>query len=145
MLFRFDDFDRTFSAVNDLHRRLEQFFGDERSGSFARGAERAWCELQETDDALFVRADLPGLREEDLEITLHEEVLTLTGERKVDVPEGHRIHLRERRPYRFTRSFALPSRVDPEKVRATLEHGVLTVELVKTAAAQPRQINVSRG
>jgi HSP20 family protein len=68
--------------------------------------------------------------------------VTLKGERKVDVPEGLSVHRRERHAVRFAKSFELPTRVDADKVTATLKHGVLTLTLPKVAEAQPRQINV---
>lgn len=139
MLFRFDDFDRTFDLMNQLHRRLDHMVGQERNDGLGRVA------LHETDDALHLSVDLPGVREADLELTLQQEVLTLSGKRELDAPEGHRTHLRERRPFSFTRSFSLPTAVDPEKTRATLENGVLHVQLGKAEAARPRQITVTAG
>ncbi|MCB9553836.1 MAG: Hsp20/alpha crystallin family protein [Myxococcales bacterium] len=138
MLFRFDDFDRAFEMVNQIQRRLDRAF--EAGGD--RGGALGSVDLHETEDALRLTVDLPGVADEDLEITLKEEVLTLAGKRAVDVPEGFRAHLQERRPYSFTRSFSLPTRVDPEQVTAHLDAGVLTVELPKAAEVKPRQISV---
>lgn len=136
MLFRFDDFDRAFGMVNQLQRRLD------RALDADRGVALGSVDLRETEEALYVTADLPGVAEDDLEITLKEEVLTLAGKRSVDAPEGHRAHVQERRPYSFARSFALPSRVDADKVSARFDDGVLTVELPKAEAAKPRQIAI---
>lgn len=139
MLFRFDDFDRTFDLMSQLHRRLDQMTARDRGDGLGRVA------LHETDDALHLSVDLPGVREGDLELTLQQEVLTLSGKREISAPEGHRVHLRERRPFSFTRSFALPAAVDPEKTRARLDDGVLHVQLGKAEAARPRQITVTAG
>jgi len=139
MLFRFDDFDRTFDLMNHLHRRLDHRLAAEPSDGLGRVA------LHESDDALHLSVDLPGVREGDLELTLQQEVLTLSGTREVSQPEGFRPHLRERRPFSFTRSFSLPAAVDPEKTRARLEDGVLHVQLGKSEAARPRQITVTAG
>lgn len=138
MLFRFDDFDRAFEMVNQMQRRLDRAL--ETQGE--RGGALGSVDLHETDSALRLTVDLPGVADEDLEITLKEEVLTLSGRRAVDAPEGYRPHLQERRPFSFTRSFALPSRVDAEKVKARLDAGVLTVELQKAPTARPRQISI---
>lgn len=135
MLFRFDDFDRAFEMVNQIQRRLDRALDSDRSANPVG--------LHETEDALFVSVDLPGVAEDALEITLKEEVLTLAGKRDVEPPEGHRAHIQERRPYSFTRSFSLPSRVDAEGVTARFTDGVLTVELPKAEAAKPRQITLS--
>lgn len=135
MLFRFDDFDRAFEMVNQIQRRLDRALDSERTASGVG--------LHETEDALFVSVDLPGVGEDDLEITLKEEVLTLAGKRGVEPPEGYRAHIQERRPYSFTRSFSLPSRVEADNVTARFTDGVLTVELPKAEAAKPRQISLS--
>ncbi len=97
----------------------------------------------EDDGSNFVlRADVPGLAEKDFQINVAGNTLTLRGERKLEVPEGHSVHRRERVPFRFDRSFDLPARVDAEKATATLKLGVLTLTLPKVAEAQPRQIVV---
>ena len=139
MLFRFDDFDRTFDLMSQLHRRLDQVVAPERADGLGP------VTLHETEDALHLSVDLPGVREEDLEVTLQHEVLTLSGKRELSAPEGHRVHLRERRPFSFTRSFSLPTAVDPDKARARLEDGVLHLQLGKAEAARPRQIAVTAG
>jgi HSP20 family protein len=89
-----------------------------------------------------LEAELPGLSEKDVTIRVNHDVLTLEGERKVEVPEGASVHRRERPSLRFARSFTLPTKVDPDKVTATLTNGVLTVTLARAADAQPRQIPV---
>ena len=68
--------------------------------------------------------------------------MTIKGERQDSAPEGYSVHRKERGAFRFTRSFALPAKVDVEKVQAVLKHGVLTVTLPKAKEAQPRQISV---
>lgn len=143
MLFRFDEYDRTFDLMNQLHRRLDRVFDGpavaDRVGLPSR------VHLHDGDDALLLQIDLPGVREADLQLELKDEVLTLTGKREVTPPEGYKVHQRERRPFTFTRAFALPTRVDAERVRATLTDGVLTVKLAKAEAARPRQIAVTAG
>ena len=66
----------------------------------------------------------------------------MRGERKPDAPQGAFVHRQERAPVKFSRSFALPCKVDPEKSGATLKNGVLTITLAKASEAQPRQIAV---
>lgn len=152
MLNRFTDFDRTFAAMDELRRRMDRLFDDYESPARAqlRGdfdAPRRYVggpriHLFDTGAALVVKADLPGLNEKDLHISLNQDVLTLSGERKADAPEGYTVHRRERASARFSRSFSLPSKVDPEKTSAVLKNGVLTLTLNKAAEAQPRQIQV---
>ena len=93
-------------------------------------------------DAFVVEAELPGFRSEDVAVTVEKDVLTLTGKRPAEPREGFSVHRRERPETRLAQSFAMPGRVDAERVEATLEKGVLTVRLPKAADARPRQIAV---
>jgi HSP20 family protein len=98
--------------------------------------------LQDTGAALVVRADVPGLDPKSLDLNVDENTITLKGEREDKAPDGYTTHRKERTAYKFTRSFALPAKVDAEKVEAEIKNGVLTVTLPKAKEAQPRQINV---
>jgi HSP20 family protein len=149
MLTRFSDFDRSFDVLDDFRKQMDRMFGDldDRWG----GARFAPTQLSangprvnvfDTGAELLVTADVPGLTEKELDITLHDGVLTLVGERKADAPEGYHVHRQERGSYRFKRSFALPAKVDPEKTAAVVKDGVLEVKLAKAAEARPRQIAV---
>lgn len=96
----------------------------------------------ENDNAIVVSLDVPGLTEKDVAVQYHEGVITLSGERKIDHPEGHRPARIERQAYKFTRSFVLSSRVDIEHSSASVRDGVLTLTLPKTAETKPRAIEV---
>lgn len=148
MLTRFSDFNdwpsfgfADFSRAPQVHlrRELDRLFGDfERS--VAPGATPVTFE---DDGASFVlRADVPGLTENDVQISVAGNTVTLRGERKLEAPEGHSVHRRERSAVKFAKSFELPARVDADKVSATLKHGVLTLTLPRAAEVQPRQISV---
>jgi len=138
--FGFADFGRAYSPQGQLRRELDRLLGEfERGASPPAPAAVSF----EDDGANFVlRADVPGLTEKDFDINVAGDTLTLRGERKVEVPEGHSVHRRERQAYRFAKSYQLPARVDAEKATATLKHGVLTLTLPKVPEAQPRQISV---
>ncbi len=138
--FGFADFGRAHTPHVQLRRELDRLFGD-----FERSAAPAASTLGFDDDGrnFVLRADVPGLTESDFEISVAGNTVTLKGERKVDVPEGHSVHRRERSAVRFAKSFELPTRVDADKVTATLKHGVLTLTLPKVAEAQPRRISVN--
>lgn len=138
MFFRFDDFDRSSTWFDELQRRLAQAI----QAPEAHGL-RSEFDMHETDDALVITADLPGVSEKDLEITLHEDVLTVTASRKLETPEGQKVLVSERRPFKFTRTFSLPISVDENNVKAKLQNGVLCLTLKKAQAAMPRQIPVS--
>jgi HSP20 family protein len=153
MLNYFSDFDRTFAAMDELRRRMDRLFEGEEAppraqlrGDFeqpSRYVSGPRFHLFDVGKALVVKADLPGLTEKDLQISLNQEVLTLSGERKPEAHAGFTVHRKERASSRFSRSFTLPSKVDPEKTTATLKNGVLTLTLNKAAEAQPRQIAVT--
>lgn len=152
MLNRFTDFDRTFAVMDELRRRMDRLFdeGDVAPRAQLRGefdmprryVSGPRIHLFDTGSALVVKADLPGMNEKELHLSLNQDVLTLSGERKADAPEGFTVHRKERASARFSRSFTLPSKVDPEKTTAALKNGVLTITLHKAAEAQPRQIHV---
>jgi HSP20 family protein len=89
-----------------------------------------------------IEAELPGMTEKDIELSLTADVLTLSGTRTVDAPEGYSVHRQERPTYRLSRSYTLPAKVDPEKVSAELKDGILLVTLEKAAEVRPRQIPV---
>ncbi|MGQ9365974.1 Hsp20/alpha crystallin family protein [Azospirillum sp. A39] len=98
-------------------------------------------DIAETADALTITAELPGLDEKDVTLTLLDGVLTLKGEKKAEKEEKDEqrsYHLVERSYGAFTRSFRLPETVDPDKVTATFEKGVLTVTVPKTAEGRER-------
>jgi len=138
--FGFADFGRAYAPPVQLRRELDRLFGElERTGTPSSAALTF-----DDDGANFVfRADVPGLTENDFQISVAGNTVTLRGERKVEVPEGYSEHRRERSAVSFAKSFQLPARVDSDKVTATLKHGVLTLTLPKAAEAQPRQISVN--
>jgi HSP20 family protein len=143
MLAHFSDFDRTIATMDALRRRMDQVFhAGTDGGPLARAAAFPRTHLTDRGDTLVLSAELPGFSEDDVEITLDKDVLTIAGARRVTAPEGYSVHRQERPASRFSRSVALPTPVDPENVAATLSHGVLTVTLEKAREAQPRTIAV---
>lgn len=110
------------------------------------GAARPWSpnvDIAETQNELVLKADLPGVELKDIDIQFENGTLTLKGERKFEQEhdsEGY--HRRERTVGAFMRCFALPDTVDPEKVKATYDSGVLTVTLAKKEVAKPRSIKI---
>ena len=111
---------------------------DEQSNSLA-------LDVAEQDDKFIVKASVPGINPEDIEVTLNEGVLTIKGETKEDheVKEEN-YHLRERHFGSFMRRIALPSNVDAEHVEATNENGVLTLTLPKAENVKQRRIEVKK-
>lgn len=100
--------------------------------------------LTENNESYFVRAELPGLKSEELDIQVTGKSVTISGERKIPSEgEGVRYHRREREAGRFSRIIGLPGDIDAEKVDAKMVDGVLSVIIPKSEAAKPRQITVN--
>jgi HSP20 family protein len=131
------DFDRLRQEVN----RLFNVF----SPGTEPFASRVYPALNLSDDGnnFYVRAELPGVKAESLDISVVEGQLLLRGERKIE-PEEQKAgyHRREREAGFFRRTIALPARVDPGKVSASMKNGVLTVTLPRAEEAKPRKISV---
>lgn len=128
-----------------LHRQMNRLFDDffrdfdlPLSGQAGRQASWPQVEVVESDRAYTVSAELPGLDEKDIEITLRDGVLTLKGEKKTETNGGDNGRYSERWYGRFERAFALGSEVDPDKVNAAFKNGVLTVTIAKRPDAQSR-------
>ncbi len=100
--------------------------------------------LSESDDGYVLTAELPGVSPEDIDVQIEGATVTLSGQRKVEYAagDGVAIHRRERQSGHFRRAFELPAEIDFDQARATHKNGVLTLELPKTPAVQPRQIEI---
>lgn len=102
--------------------------------------------LSEDNDRYYVRAELPGVMPEDIEISMEGETMTLSGEKKwTEAGENAHFHRREREAGRFRRIVTLPSRINPDGVDASFQNGVLTVTLAKAPEVKPKQIKVRTG
>ncbi|MBL9102431.1 MAG: Hsp20/alpha crystallin family protein [Myxococcales bacterium] len=135
-----------YRAFDTLRRRMDQVFRDYDAGA-SNGRARPTVgyprvDLHDTKEAFVLTAEVPGMTENDVQIAVTSDSLTIQGERKSAAPEGYAVHRQERGQLRFARSFAMPARVDVEKVTATVKHGVLTVTLPKHPDSQPKSITV---
>lgn len=147
MLTRWSDFDRTFAAIDQFRRQMDRLIYDYDRGAagdrwLAGGSSWPRMRLDDQGKEFVVYAEVPGLSEKDIKLSLDRNVLTVAGERTAAVPEGYSAHRRERPSYQFNRSVSLPGPVDPEKANATVKDGILEVKLTKAPEAQPRQITV---
>lgn len=144
MLTYWMDLSDPLRAFDGLRRRMDQVFReyDETAGGRARTMNYPRASLRDTKEAFVLTAEVPGLAESDLQLSATGDSLTVSGERKAAAPEGYATHRQERGSYRFSRSFALPARIDVEKVSAVVKHGLLTVHMPKHADAQPKAITV---
>jgi len=140
-LFDFPAVRNPFAELAQMKREMDRLFGNIPSRSGA--GVYPLLNLTENSDSYFVRAELPGTGTEDLDIQATVNSLAISGERKI-AGEGENVkyHRREREAGRFSRIIQLPEAVDPEKIEASMQHGVLTVIIPKSEAAKPRQIKV---
>jgi HSP20 family protein len=152
MLTGFRDIDETLRAFDVLQRGIDRAFDQWMDPVWAadrlrRRTRAGWPLLNvfETKEAFVVKAEVPGLTESDVAVSVEDEALVVRGERKSEVPQGYTVHLRERAPVAFARKVPLPARVDAEAVTAALSDGVLTITLPKAKEALPRQIAVKAG
>ena len=100
-------------------------------------------EVKETSEGYELSADVPGIKEKDIDISLHNNVLTVSGSRSAETRnEGETYFVRERQFGSFSRSFALPDEANPELVSAKLSEGVLSVNIAKKAESKPRKIAI---
>lgn len=99
-------------------------------------------DIYEKEDAILVRCDMPGVDEKDLEITLEENVLTLSGVQQSGAPEGYENLAGEYQTGIFQRSFAIAQEIDQGRIKASMKHGVLDIQLPKSEEAQPRRIEI---
>ncbi|MGV3774143.1 MAG: Hsp20/alpha crystallin family protein [Verrucomicrobiales bacterium] len=130
--------------LQTLREEINRFFDLSDTGN--SDALNTWApalDIYEDKEALLVTAEIPGMKKEDISISLHEGVLTVAGERKNEKSyEGSQTSRSERFFGRFQRSISLPKKVDSDHVKATYKDGILTIHLPKTAEAKPRQIEV---
>jgi HSP20 family protein len=128
-------------AQRDFNTMLNRLFHGQEDGGGGRLAPFG-VDVREDVDHIYVDAELPGFRKEDVEITLENQTLTIRAERKEEEEKGDLL-LHERRYRQFLRSFTLPPTVDEKSVDAKLSDGVLKITLNKREESKPRKISVN--
>jgi HSP20 family protein len=128
-----------FADLNRIQREFEKsYFGPRSRADFAPAVD-----VHEDAESLVLRAELPGVRKEDIDISVDANVLTLKGQRTMEKEEqGRRYHRVERAYGTFLRQFQLSSNIDSSKIDAQLADGVLTLRLAKREELKPRRIDV---
>jgi HSP20 family protein len=129
------------SLQTEMNRLFSSFF---ESGSAGGGA--GWqpaLDVAENDDAYLVAIDLPGMRQEEIAIELHDRTLTISGERRG--LDGDRLSRRERPSGTFRRTLTIPDGVDPDAVQASFADGVLAVQIPKPEHRKPRRVEIQMG
>jgi HSP20 family protein len=139
------------SLQQEMNRLFTTFFDAPATagGAGNGGALRRWVpamDLVETDDHFVLKADLPGLTEDDVHIDVEDNVLTVSGERQAEHEDKREGYVRVERSYgAFRRSLTLPEGVEPEAVSASFERGVLEVRIPKPEERKPRRVAIQVG
>jgi len=137
-----------FARISDLRDEIDRLF-DAPLGEMVRTSNllSGWTpalDVYENKDNFTIKAELPGMKKEDIAVTLHDGSLSIAGERKSEARhEGAEVCRAERYVGRFQRTVTLPGAVAPDKAKAQYKDGVLTVTLPKTEEAKPKQIDVA--
>jgi HSP20 family protein len=128
----------TFGRLMGLEDELERLF---------ESPLQAWApaiDVREDNDGFTIHAELPGMKREDIEVSLHDGALVISGERQTEkTTEGTEVHRQERYYGKFSRILTLPTAVAGDKVKAAYQDGILTVTLPKAEEAKPKQIAVT--
>ncbi len=135
-----------FREMAELRATMDRLLNETRHLPLVNAEETVWMlplDVSENEDAYIVKASIPGVNPDDIDITLVDNVLTIKAEIKEekDIEEA-KYHLRERRFGVFSRSITLPTAVDADKVEAVYEHGVLTLTIPKAEEVKARKIEV---
>lgn len=146
---------RPFAEVARLEREMERAFGDFFGGRLPRmweerfspwrslGLREPAVDVFEEKDEFVVKAELPGMTKDDIQVNIAEHLLTIKGEKKKEEKTEEKDYYRSERTYgAFARSIPLPTEVNPEKVNATFKNGVLEIRLPKSEEAKKKEIKV---
>jgi HSP20 family protein len=134
------------SIRDDMNRMFNELFGrtEGQEGTWLSGAWTPPVDIHETDDALILKAELPGFSKNDVNVELKDNTLTLKGHRQEEKEvKEEQFHRRERAYGSFQRTFMLPASVDAEKVTANYKDGILELRLPKRETAKAKRISIS--
>jgi HSP20 family protein len=133
------------SIQDEMNRLFDDFFGRPVAGQeWTEGVWTPSVDVSETKENVVINAEIPGMSKEDVKLSVQDNVLTLSGEKKQEKEEKDaKYHRIERNYGSFSRSFTLPASVKPDKVKATYKDGMLKISLPKTEEAKPKEIPIS--
>jgi HSP20 family protein len=148
-LIRWEPVAELNTIQNEMNRLFNNFFDQPAQNGRGNGTTRRWLpamDLVEIADHYVLRADLPGLSDEDVTIQLEDNVLTISGERKTEHRDQQEGYYRLERAFgSFTRSLTLPDGVDPDSVQARFDRGVLEIRIPKPEQKKPKTVQISVG
>jgi HSP20 family protein len=148
-LIRWEPVAELNTIQTEMNRLFNTFFEQPSQSDRASSTSRRWLpamDLIETADQYVLRADLPGLKDGDVNVQFEDNVLTISGERKYEdqgQPQGY--HRLERGFGNFSRSLTLPAGVDPDSIQAHFDHGVLEINIPKPEQKKPRTVQINLG
>src|SRR6201981_3096911 len=141
--------EQPFRGATTLQEQINRVFGDVVGRTSEESNLTPWApevDIYETENELVVKADLPDVNPQDLDIRVENNILTIRGERKFEAKAHEDNYLRIERAYgSFSRSFSLANSVNSDAIKADYHDGVLTLSVPKTEEAKPKQIKVSVG
>jgi HSP20 family protein len=140
-----------FDGLNGIHSRItrlfDEAFGPSREYATRNSPSQSWyppVDVLESREAYLIRAELPGIKKEDINLEFRDGAVTLSGERKFDEPaDGVEYHRNERVAGKFMRSFYLPLTIKQEELKATYRDGILEIHVPKSEEAKPKQIAIN--
>jgi len=142
-LMRWDPFKEISTLREEIDRLFDSFFGRQTS----MATEGFWVpaiDVEETDSDYIVKAELPGLKKDDIKIAVTEDTLTISGERKMEKEEkGKTYHRIEMNYGKFERTIRFPSEVNPEKAKASYKDGILTVTIPKSEKTKAKELEIT--
>jgi HSP20 family protein len=142
---RWRPFRDVISIQDEMNRLFDDFFG--RPITRPEWAEVAWCpcvDVSETKDDVIINTEIPGMSKDDVKVSVQDNILTLSGEKKQEKEEKDANYHRVERSYgSFSRSFTLPTTVQPDKVKAAYRDGILRITLPKSEEVKPKQIPIT--
>jgi HSP20 family protein len=148
---RWRPFRDVLSIQDEMNRLFDDFFGHS-AGSIGPVTRQEWTEgvwtpsvdVSETKDNVIIKAEIPGMSKDEVKLSVENNVLTLSGERKQEKEEKDTNYHRIERSYgSFSRSFTLPTSVQPDKVKASYKDGILKIVLPKSEEVKPKQIPIT--
>ncbi len=140
-MFRFTSALDTLLALQEAVEaaRTSDYFG---RSTTSRGTFPSINLFQDGDDTV-IMAEVPGVKKEEIQLQIKDNLITISGERKTDYPEKASVHRVERRGFKFNRTMKLPVKVDIEKVKADYENGILKIVMPRAESDKPKMIDIN--
>lgn len=135
-----------FEQLERMRRQFDRFLSDDFGGHRGLLSAGVYPQINMTEDTdkLYIRAELPGVKSDDIKMQATAKNVSISGERKIEAEnEGVRYHRSEREAGKFSRIIAMPIEIDPDRIEAKMKDGILTIHVPKADAVKPRQITIN--